>query len=1116
MLERKHIAGVVLCSLLAGAANADSIRLVSRIGGPPSATADDFSWTHTALEPLLWSTPPTGSQISADGRYLAFISRARNLIAGLGDTNPFPEIYLHDRVTGTTVLVSHSAASPTTAANGQSWGPMISADGRHVAFSSQATDLVAGQSDTNNAADVFLFDRVTGTVSLVSHAAGSATTAGDHGSGSPFLSADGRRIAFASDADDLIVAQAASSSQQVFVFDVEHGMALVSHVVGAPTQPANGASSGPSLSANGELLAYTSEATDLVSGVTDTNGASDVFLYNWNSSQSVLVSRTGATPTAAASGASAAPTVSADGTHVAFVSKASNLVVGQSGQVDGNVFLYRRADAAMTLVSHSLAGAQQAGNQASVQPVLNQDGSYIAFVSAAEDLVDSFPTLHSSFVFLFQSSNGSLTRLSQAFPAEQQVSTSGNDPRISADGNLVAFTQAVTSPGGGVPLTEHHVDLYDRGSGLRTRISGTGGDSRAPELSADGQVAAFASFSTDLVAHDFNNTTDVFVYSRMAGTRSLVSRAGVPAVTSPLDNLEPSLSEDGNFVAFLSAAPNLVPGQIDTNRQRDVFVWSGQTGVPGLVSRAAVAAPITAAAGSSSTPALSPDGDWVAFQTTADDLVPGQAGPSGLLKLVLVERATGRAILVSHVTGSPTVPTPGGLLASPVLSRDGRFVAFIGVYSHLLPGQTASSYQVFLYDRVADSTVLVSHRYGAPAMSSNTSSIDVDLSADGRFVVFATQATDLGAFDNNGALDVFLHDWVTGARTLLSRSTTSSTITANGGSVSPKISSDGRWIYFVSEAMNLIPGGPFGSNLYLYDRVTDTLTLASHAAGQPTTGIGGVGSFDLSADGRFAAFTGWGGNGHTQIFLYDRTTGEGTLVSHEAAAPGTASNGSVTRPWISADGRFVTFTSTATNLVAGVTDGSESSDVFLYERETGAMELVSRSDASPLVAKGGIARGISADGGQVLLHSEGSLIPEDRNGTVDDIYLYENVLPAQDFHSMTLCRALDTRQPVDGPALVSGTREYFTVPGACGVPVTAKAVLLNVTVVQPAGAGYLKLHAGNAGSPASSINFAAGQLRSNNTTVRLSTNGDGTIAITPFVAGGGTVHVILDVMGYFE
>ena len=126
------------------------------------------------------------------------------------------------------------------------------------------------------------------------------------------------------------------------------------------------------------------------------------------------------------------------------------------------------------------------------------------------------------------------------------------------------------------------------------------------------------------------------------------------------------------------------------------------------------------------------------------------------------------------------------------------------------------------------------------------------------------------------------------------------------------------------------------------------------------------------------------------------------------------------------------------------------------------------------------------------------------------------MLPAADFYSLAPCRALDTRQPADGPALVSGVRQIFAVLGACGVPPTAKAIVLNVTAMQAAGAGYLKLHAGNASSPTSTVNFAANQTRSNNTIVRLSTNGDGTIAITPVLAGGGTVHVVLDVEGYFE
>jgi hypothetical protein len=112
---------------------------------------------------------------------------------------------------------------------------------------------------------------------------------------------------------------------------------------------------------------------------------------------------------------------------------------------------------------------------------------------------------------------------------------------------------------------------------------------------------------------------------------------------------------------------------------------------------------------------------------------------------------------------------------------------------------------------------------------------------------------------------------------------------------------------------------------------------------------------------------------------------------------------------------------------------------------------------------------------------------------------------------------VDTRQPADGPALASGITETWSLHGSCGIPATAKSVAVNVTVTQPTGIGYLILWAGDAPVPSSSvINFGPGQTRSNNAILGLAANADGTLKVQPGISGGGTVHVILDVVGYFE
>jgi hypothetical protein len=209
MCERKHLAGAVLSlCLLAGPAAADSVRLISKVApGLSSATADRESATYMLFPWAVYNPPPAGSRLSADGRYAVFSSHAGNLIAGLTDANNGADLYLHDRMAGTTVLISRSAADPLitsnlVTSNGWALAPVISADGRYVAYFSNATNLVTGQVDVPGTSDVFVFDRVTGTNTLVSRAAGTSATAGNRESILPVLSADGRWIAFSSKAED--------------------------------------------------------------------------------------------------------------------------------------------------------------------------------------------------------------------------------------------------------------------------------------------------------------------------------------------------------------------------------------------------------------------------------------------------------------------------------------------------------------------------------------------------------------------------------------------------------------------------------------------------------------------------------------------------------------------------------------------------------------------------------------------------------------------------------------------------------------------------------------------------------------------------------------------------
>jgi Tol biopolymer transport system component len=256
-----------------------------------------------------------GPVISSDGRYLAFTS-AQPLVSG--DTNGVQDVYLYDR--GTRTLTRASTASGGGPSNGASLRPHLSIDGRYVVFESAATNLVAG--DTNGVFDVFRHDRVTGTTVRVSVATGGGQASGT--SLDAKISDDGNLVAFSSSAFDL-VANDANGASDVFLRDLAAGT-TTRISLSAIGGDGDLAASEPALSGDGRYVAFTSLATNLVTG--DTNGVADVFVRDRvaGATTRISVASTGGQ----SNGASSGPSLSRDGRFVSFVSGATNLVPGMT------------------------------------------------------------------------------------------------------------------------------------------------------------------------------------------------------------------------------------------------------------------------------------------------------------------------------------------------------------------------------------------------------------------------------------------------------------------------------------------------------------------------------------------------------------------------------------------------------------------------------------------------------------------------------------------------------------------------------------------------------------------------------------------------------------------
>jgi Tol biopolymer transport system component len=309
--------------------------------------------------------------ISADGRYVAFASDATNLVDG--DTNATGDVFVRDITLGTTTRVS--IGSDAHQADGASSDPAISADGRFVSFVSSATNLAAN--DDNGSSDVFVHDLQSGSTECVSMGTSGQTALGS--SESPAISADGRYIAFASTAGDLITPGDANKAWDVFVRDRTSDTTVRASVSSSGLE-GNGHSIAPAISGDGRLVAFQSQATNLIAG--DSNSRADVFLRDCVTGTTSCIS-VGASG-AQGNGASTRPAISADSRFIAFLSAATNLVAGDTNGAQ-DVFVYDREGAQTSRVSLDAAGGE--GHGAAMSPAISADGRYVAFPSGAAQLL---------------------------------------------------------------------------------------------------------------------------------------------------------------------------------------------------------------------------------------------------------------------------------------------------------------------------------------------------------------------------------------------------------------------------------------------------------------------------------------------------------------------------------------------------------------------------------------------------------------------------------------------------------------------------------------------------------------------------------------------------------
>ncbi|MEE4331325.1 MAG: hypothetical protein V2J10_10675 [Wenzhouxiangella sp.] len=372
---------------------------------------------------------------------------------------------------------------------------------------------------------------------------------------------------------------------------------------------------------------------------------------------------------------------------------------------------------------------------------------------------------------------------------------------LSDDGSVVAFRSNATNLIAGDTNGWPDIFLRDLVAGTTERISLTTGGgqvssySKSPSMSGDGQIIAFEGRSGGI--------TTVQVFDRGTGmvTDPLPDTFSGVATTPAQARFSPVVSGDGQLFAFVteSTMANAFPASIrpvttDSDTAPDIYLYDLDTAPTPPIEHASRLSDGNEINADNRNPALSETGRYVVFESFSDQLNNDSNNEAD----ILLKDRNGLLQLVSV--------TPGGVSGNAAsleaaVSDDGNVVAFRSGASDLVTGDTNDRLDIFVRDIGAGTTVRVS--VSSDGSEANQNSLEPDISGDGRFVVFRSNATNLVPDDSNQRPDIFVHDRVSGTTARVGQPPGEQ---SNGSSSAPAISGDGQWIVFESDASNLVPG----------------------------------------------------------------------------------------------------------------------------------------------------------------------------------------------------------------------------------------------------------------------------------------------------------------------
>jgi Tol biopolymer transport system component len=589
-------------------------------------------------------------EISDDGRFVLFSSRADNFVAG-GSPSTL-DLFLRDLQAGTTqqVTVTDSGAPapfPPSSSIADSGIHLLSGDGRYAAFSTN-TSLTAA--DTDSAFDIYRFDRLSGTTTLISSAVGGVVPQPINRV--PSISADGSRVLFASlpsnplDPVQLLVRDmtAGTLTQLAFPqqrFSVDFSLAL--------------SRDGLQVYINTRDLPPRNEFSHL---------------YRFDTGTAVLTRLSTAPAASVAAYASGhsdiytQPSPSANGNLIAFASTADNLVTGDTNGVK-DVFVRDRSGATTTRISRHADGAQSIC--ASTTPALTPDARYVVFASCGALVAPASGEQYE--IYRYDRSGGTLQLVSIS-AAGDTANSSSREPQISDDGRYIAFTSCATNLVAGVAGALCQIYLRDMDTGVTQLASRSSagqpastGFSYAPFISGDGRFVGYTSYAGNLVAGDTNNNADAFVFDRVAATTERISVSASGAQGLGISNFR-GFDHSGNLALFQSSSSNFPPFVQDGARRtylRD----------RGAATTTLLAIPVDANA-TATDATISPDGRFIALINYSASSGASPFDDSRKDKLYVLDRNDGQYRALTWFTRQ----TADSLTRVPRFSANGSWIAF--------------------------------------------------------------------------------------------------------------------------------------------------------------------------------------------------------------------------------------------------------------------------------------------------------------------------------------------------------------------------------------------------------------------------------------------------------